>query len=74
VTGVDVDTVISAGATGWRNLVSDEQVSGILRAYAGSIDSAFWLALGTSLGTLAFAFCMGWADIRKTKKEVDLAV
>lgn len=42
-----------------------------LRAYAGSIDGAVWLALGTSVGTMGFAFGMGWVGIRK-KKTVEL--
>jgi hypothetical protein len=70
VPGVDVKAVIATGATGWRSILSENQVSGVLRAYAGSIDGAFWLALGTSFGTMAFALGMGWVDIRK-KKEVE---
>ena len=69
VPGADVSAVISAGAPGWRNILSDQQVSGILRAYAGSIDGTFWLALGTSIGTLLFASGMGWVDIRKNEDE-----
>ncbi len=70
VPGVDVKVVISAGATGWRSTLSENQVLGVLRAYAGSIDGTFWLALGTSIGTMIFAFAMGWVDIRE-KKEVE---
>ncbi|KAN0116823.1 efflux pump [Hyaloscypha variabilis] len=69
VPGADVSAVISAGATGWRNILSEQQVSGILRAYAGSIGGTFWLALGTSIGTLLFASGMGWVDIRKNEDE-----
>lgn len=67
---VNAGAVIAAGATGWRSLVSKDQIEGILKAYAGSIDRVFYLAAGTSIGTMAFACGMGWVDIRQ-RKDVD---
>lgn len=65
--GVDVNAVIAAGATGWRSLLSENQVLGVLKAYSVSIDRAFYLAIGTSIATMGFACGMGWVDIRKQK-------
>ncbi|KAE9376343.1 MFS general substrate transporter [Stipitochalara longipes BDJ] len=44
VPGIDVNTVISAGATGWKSILSEHQIAGILRAYAGTVDGhSSWL-------------------------------
>lgn len=73
IPGVDVKAVIAAGATGWKGILSESQIPGVLKAYAGSIDAAFWLALGTSVGIIVFSFCMGWVDIRK-KEHVEPSI
>jgi hypothetical protein len=70
VPGVDANTIIAAGATGWRDILSNEQVEGVIKAYTESIDRVFYLAIGTSVGALIFASRMGWVDIR-TKKDVE---
>ncbi len=67
VPGIDVKAVIDAGATGWRGILSESQVFGVLKAYSDSIDRIFYLAIGTSMGTMMFACGMGWVDIRKKK-------
>jgi len=67
VPGVDAKTLIAAGATGWRSILSDSQVAGLLKAYAGSIDRVFYLATGASIAAMIFACGMGWGDIRKKK-------
>jgi hypothetical protein len=70
VPGVPAETIIAAGATGWRSIVPENQADGVFRAYGVSIDRTFYLAIGTSLGTMVFACCMGWVDIRK-KKDIE---
>lgn len=62
---VNSGAVIAAGATGWRSLVSKDQIEGVLNAYAGSIGRVFYLAIGTSVGAMMFACGMGWVDIRQ---------
>ncbi|KAK1143590.1 hypothetical protein N8T08_006200 [Aspergillus melleus] len=68
---VSAETVIAAGATGFRDIVTKEQLGGVLLAYAKSIGEIFYMQIG--LGVVAFivAFGIGWKDIRKNaqKKE-----
>lgn len=63
----DADAIISAGATRFRNFVSQEDLRAVLVAYSNAIDYTFYLVAG--VGALAFlaAFGMGWRDIRKPK-------
>jgi hypothetical protein len=67
---VDVQTVISAGATGVRNVVSATDLEGVLRAYAKSIDGVFYLVAGSSIACFVFSLGIGWKDIR-VKKSVE---
>jgi hypothetical protein len=71
--GVNAEAVIAAGATGLRGILSDGQISGVLKAYSASIDHTFYLAIGASIGCMTFACGMGWVDIRK-KKDVEPTV
>lgn len=49
---VDPETVIAAGATGFRNVVAAEDLEGVLRAYARSLDWVFFLAAGVAGGAV----------------------
>ncbi|KAK3316551.1 putative MFS transporter [Apodospora peruviana] len=58
----DAAAIVAAGATNFRAVVSAENLAGVLRAYAGSIDIVFWMvaALG---GAAAFTACfMGFTS------------
>ena len=68
--GVDPEAVIAAGATGLRSILSDNQITGVLKAYSVSLDRTFYLAIGTSIGCMVFACGMRWVDIRK-KTDVE---
>lgn len=61
----DVEAIVAAGATEFRKLVSAEDLTAVLVAYANAIDHVFFLV--ASVGAVAFlaAFGMGWRDIRQ---------
>ncbi|PLB54151.1 MFS general substrate transporter [Aspergillus steynii IBT 23096] len=60
-----VEKVIAAGATGFRAIVSSEQLGGVLMAYAKSIGEIFYMAVGLGVVALGVSFGIGWKDIRK---------
>lgn len=62
---VDGQSVIAAGATRFRNIVTGPELAGVLTAYAKSIDRVYYLAAGMGVGCFIFAFGMGWKDLRK---------
>ena len=68
---VNGKSIIDAGATGFRKIVSGTDLAGVLIAYAKSIDRVFYLAAGMGAGCFAFAWGMGWKDLRK--KEISKA-
>ncbi|KAI0376197.1 putative MFS multidrug transporter [Hypomontagnella monticulosa] len=69
---VDPQTVIDAGATGFRGSISSSALANVLLAYAQSVDRVFYLTAGASVACFIFAWGTGWVDIRK-KKEVSKA-
>lgn len=69
---VDPKAVITAGATGFRNIISGNDLANVLVAYAKSVDPVFYLCAGAAFGCFAFAWGMGWKDIR-TKTQVSKA-
>jgi hypothetical protein len=60
--------IIAAGALGFRNIVSADQLSVVLDGYAISFDRAYYIAVGTSVVAFLAAFGMGWVDVRRKKK------
>lgn len=66
---VNGQSIIDAGATKFRTIVSGTNLAGVLIAYAKSIDRVFFLAAGMGVGCFIFAWGMGWKDLRK-KKEI----
>lgn len=66
---VNAQTVLAAGGTGFRTVVSEEELPGVLIAYAKSLSEVFYLCI--AIGGLVFVFSwgMGWVDIRKKKTE-----
>ncbi|KAL3443334.1 major facilitator superfamily domain-containing protein [Aspergillus insuetus] len=65
--GVSPDTIIAAGVRSIRDLVSGSELTGVLAAYAKSIDHVMYLGLAVSASVLVFSPGLGWKDIRKTK-------
>lgn len=68
---VNVDAVILAGATGFRSIVSEADVAGVINAYAKCCDYVFYLVAG--LGGVMFlaSWGTGWVDIRKKKPSAE---
>ena len=67
-TSVNPQTVINAGATGFRSMIEGVALDGVLVAYAKSVDRVFYLLAGAACGCFVSGWFMGWKDIRK--KEV----
>ncbi|KAK0713568.1 major facilitator superfamily domain-containing protein [Lasiosphaeria miniovina] len=63
--GVSTEAVISAGARRFRDIVSPEDLPGVLKAYSDSVDRVFYLVAGVGVVVFLSAFGMGFKDIRK---------
>ncbi|KAJ5746424.1 hypothetical protein N7520_011606 [Penicillium odoratum] len=61
----DMTAIIAAGATGFRSVVSSEDLPGVLIAYAKSIDYVFYMTAGMGVLMFIISFGMGWKDVRK---------
>ncbi|KAL4908419.1 hypothetical protein BDW74DRAFT_100506 [Aspergillus multicolor] len=66
---VSVDRVIEVGATGFRDVVSVQDLPGVLMAYAGSIDRVFYLNVALSCVQFGFAWGVGWRSVKKKRSE-----
>jgi len=64
---VDAQSIIVAGATGFRDVVSAASLPGVLAAYNQALSHVFYLATGC--GAAAFFCCwgMGWKSVKKAK-------
>ena len=65
---VDAAAVIKAGATGYRAIIAESSVEGVLMAYSDAVSHVFYLATGTACGAFIFCWGMGWKSIKKAKK------
>lgn len=64
--GVNPETVIEAGATGFRACITNStELAGVLVAYSKSVNRVFYLAIGCSCACFLCAWGKGWKDIRK---------
>ncbi|PYI15891.1 MFS general substrate transporter [Aspergillus japonicus CBS 114.51] len=66
---VSAEEVLTAGATGFRNVVSVADLHGVLLAYSKTIDRVFYLCAGCSCVCFVVAWGMGWGSIRSERKE-----
>ena len=62
---LNIDKILHAGASGFRDVVSEQDLPGVLLAYSDSFDRVIYLALASSVGVVVFGLGMGWHDIRK---------
>ncbi|MCJ1386604.1 hypothetical protein MMC17_009730 [Xylographa soralifera] len=69
VPGINPDLLLGAGARSIRNLVSGTQLSAVLKAYSTSFDRIMYLGVGIAVASFAFAWGLGWKDIRVEKKK-----
>ncbi|KAL4908564.1 hypothetical protein BDW74DRAFT_188500 [Aspergillus multicolor] len=70
---VDADVVISAGATGFRDIVEGGDLRGILQAYSKAVDWVFYLVAGLAVVQTVASCGIGWVDIRPRNKKVGKA-
>ncbi|KAI1386648.1 major facilitator superfamily domain-containing protein [Hypoxylon trugodes] len=66
---VDAQAIISAGATGFRQIVDARDLPKVLVAYSDSVDRVFYLVAAAGVGGFIAAWGMGWQDIRKNNEE-----
>jgi len=64
---VDSSAVIEAGATGFRNVVNDSSVTGVIMAYSKATNNVFYVGVGAAVGAFIFCWGMGWKSIKKPK-------
>lgn len=66
--GIAPDAVVAAGARGLRTLIPDgERLAIVLRAYTDSIDNVMYVGVGIACLAFAFAWGLGFKDIRREK-------
>lgn len=66
--GLDPEIIINSGARSVRQLVSGDALAATLEAYSESIDTVMYLGIGVSVAAFAFAWGLGWKDIRVERK------
>jgi len=62
---LDADRVLAAGATGFRDILSGQDLQNVLLAYAQSIDRVFYLVASLAAMCFVTAWGLGWKDIRQ---------
>ena len=67
--GVDINAVVAAGATGFRNLVPEERIPALLDAYNEALRKVF--LIGAACSGLAFVVALGleWRSVRVEKVD-----
>ncbi|KAL9082890.1 MAG: hypothetical protein Q9165_008743 [Trypethelium subeluteriae] len=63
--GANAAAITAGGARMIRNIVSAQQLPGVLRAYSKGVDSTMYLGIGIGVVAFACAWGLGWKDIRK---------
>lgn len=66
---VSADAVLAAGATAFRDFVPEEELPGVLEAYATSFDRAFYLMVGLAAATFVTSWGLGWHDVRNKEEQ-----
>jgi hypothetical protein len=66
---VNIQTVITAGATAVRNVVSSDQIEGVLEAYNLGVDNCFYLSVACSAVIFIASFGMGFGTVKKEEKS-----
>jgi hypothetical protein len=67
----DAAAIVAAGATHFRSIVKEQDLSGVLAAYSISIGRVFYLAAGVSGLGLITSLGMGWVDVSKKRRRDD---
>lgn len=69
IPGVDVDGIISHGATGLLDIIAPAQRDGVLRAYNWAVTRNFYICLAVALLGLVAALGMEWKSVKDPKKN-----
>ena len=64
---VNVQGIVQAGATRFREVVSPEDLPGVLQAYNVAVRNTFYLGVGGAVAYFFFAWGMGWKSVKKPK-------
>ena len=62
------EVIVNAGVRGFRRLVRGQQLEAVLQAYSNSVDTVMYLGIAVSVAAFAFAWGLGWKDIRVERK------
>lgn len=68
---VAAQTLLAAGARGFRPVVPAGSLTGILLAYSEALSHVFYLCAGVAVGTFAFSWGIGWKNVKKPKQEAE---
>ena len=64
----DATAILNAGATHFRDIVSDRDLPGVLMAYSIAIGRVFYLAAGAAGLAVFTSLFLGWVDVRKKQR------
>jgi len=65
----NLEAIVVAGATGFRRVVTAEELPGVLLAYAKSVDRVFYLCAALAALCLPFSFGLGWTNIKAKAQQ-----
>ena len=70
VPSVSAERIIAAGARSFRELVTGKDLTGVLGAYSVAVDRVMYLGIALGAVSFAFAWGLGWRDVRVKKEKV----
>lgn len=65
--GISAKLVADAGATGFRAVIPEESIDGVIMAYNVAISHVFYIAAGAAVGSFVVAWGLGWKSVKKAK-------
>lgn len=65
--GISALTIEKAGAVGFRAVIPESSVPGVIQSYNDSINQVFYIAVGCGFASFALAWGTGWKSIKKAK-------
>lgn len=70
--GISPKAIVEVGARGLRKLIpGGERLDIVLQAYTDSVDNVMYVGIGVACVAFAFAWGLGFKDIRKEKAKKD---
>lgn len=73
--GVAPEVIINAGVRGVRRVVPEgDPLAIVLQVYSDSVDNVMYLGIAVSVVAFAFAWGLGWKDIRVEKERNEIRV